>query len=121
MTCGESLSRLTLQDVREFFDEGFEAYGQTIDVMRIAVVGYDCRNSCKQADSGGYQRFGNAGSDSRERGLLYIGQTAEGIHDAPYGAEQTDIRRNRTYRGEKGKMRFKGIHFTLISSTHGTA
>src|SRR6478735_4038519 len=46
----DSLVRLTLQDVRELFDEGLEADRQTVDIVRVAVVCDHRRNRGKEAD-----------------------------------------------------------------------
>src|SRR5215475_1706691 len=79
----DSLVRLTLQDVRELFDEGFEADREAIDVVRVAVVGDHGGDRGEQADGRCRQRFGDAGRDIRERGLLDVGEAAERVHDPP--------------------------------------
>src|ERR1700759_5465169 len=91
----DSLLCLTLQNVRELFDESLEADRQTVDVVRVAVIGNHGRNRGEQADRGGGQRFGDARRDVRKRSLLHVGEAAERIHDPPHRTEQTDIRANR--------------------------
>src|SRR5437868_8558554 len=70
MAC--SLLGLTLQDVRELFDEGLEADREAVDVVRVAVVRDHRRNRGEQADRGGDERLGDARRDVRERGLLHV-------------------------------------------------
>src|SRR6201996_2045446 len=115
----DSLLCLALQDVREFFDESLEADCQTVDIVRVAVVGNHGRNRGEQADRGGGQRFGDARRDVGERGLLHVGEAAERIHDPPHRAEQTDIRADRSDRREKREVGFEHVHFTLERGTHG--
>ncbi len=59
--------------------------------MREAVVGKHGGNGRKEADGGGDQRLGDAGSDGSQCRLADIGERAEGVHDAPDGAEQADV------------------------------
>jgi hypothetical protein len=54
-------ARLPLQDIQELFDEAFESDSDSIDIMRIAVVGNDCGDGCEQANRGGNQGFRNTG------------------------------------------------------------
>src|SRR5450830_149055 len=115
------LARLALQDVGEFLDEAFEADRQAVDVVRKTVVGNHGWNGSEQADGGSDQCFGNAGRDGGQGGLLYVGQAAEGIHDAPHGTEQADVGRDGTDGSEEGQVRFQCIHFTLEGSAHGAA
>ncbi|EJT85694.1 hypothetical protein PPS11_05572 [Pseudomonas putida S11] len=58
-------------------------------------------NCREQADGGGDQRFGNTRGDRGQGGLLGTGQAAEGVHDAPYGTEQADVRAGRTDGGQE--------------------
>src|SRR5260370_31718883 len=118
---GCSLMRLALQDVREFFDEGLEADRETIDVVRVAVVRDHGGNRGEQADRGGGQRFGDAGSDVGERCLLYVREPAERVHDPPDGAEQADVRAHRADRSEKRQIHLDHVHFALKRGAHRTA
>src|SRR4051794_1127652 len=116
----DSLVRLALQDVRELFDEGLEADRQTVDVVRVAVIRDHRGNRGKEADRGGGQCLGDARRDVRKRGLLHVGESAKRIHDPPDGAEQTDIRADRTDRREKREVGLEHVHFTLERRTHCT-
>ena len=82
---------MSVEDVRELVDEGLEAVGQTLDLVGVAVVGDDGRDGGKEADGGGDQGLGDAGGHGGQGGLLHVGQAAEGVHDAPDGAEQADV------------------------------
>ena len=86
--------------------------------MGVAVIGDHRRNRCEQADGRGDQRLGNARRHLREGGLAHIGEAAEGIHDAPHGAEQADIGTDRSYRRKAREMRFEGVDFALIRGAH---
>src|SRR5574343_243380 len=114
-----ALSHLALDDVGELFHERLVAGGQTVDVVREAVVGEHGGDRREQADGGGDQRFGDARGDGSQGCLADVGQAAEGVHDAPDGAEQADIRGNRADRGEEGEVGLEGIHFALVGSAHG--
>src|SRR5450830_863364 len=115
------LARLALQDVGEFLDEAFEADRQAVDIVRKTVVGNHGWNRRKQADGSSDERFGNTGRNCGQGSLLHVGQAAEGVHDAPDGTEQADVRRDGADRCQEGQVRFQCIHFTLESSAHGAA
>src|SRR5690349_3704620 len=117
----DSLMGLALQDVRELFDEGFEADREAVDIVRVAVVGDHGGDRGEQADGRCRQRFCNAGRDVREGGLLDVREAAECVHDAPHRAEQTDIRADRADRCEEREVGFEHVHFALEGGAHGTA
>ena len=77
--------------------------------MRKTVVGNHRRNCRKQADGRGHERLGDTGCDRRERRLADVGQAAEGMHDAPHGAEQADVRADRTDRSEESEVRVDAV------------
>src|ERR1700754_561090 len=60
LAIADSLVRLTLQDVRELFDEGFETDCQAVDIVSVAVVRHHGRDGREQADCRGDERLGNA-------------------------------------------------------------
>src|SRR5574343_277662 len=116
-----ALSHLALDDVGELFHERLVAGGQTVAVVREAVVGKHGGDRREQANGGGDQRFGDARGDGSQGCLADVGEAAEGVHDAPDGAEQADIRGNRADRGEEGEVGFEGIHLALVGGAHGAA
>src|ERR1700709_1661131 len=116
-----SLVSLTLQDVRELFNKRFEADGEAVDIVCVAVVRHHRRNCGEQADCRSHKRLGNTRRHVRKRCLLYVSEAAERIHDPPDRAEQTNIRTDRTHRREKREVHFEHIHFTLERSTHCAA
>src|ERR1700677_229061 len=61
--------------------ERFHATGQV-------VKHHNGRNCHKQADRGGYQRFGNAAGDRCQSGCAVFGHTVEGVQNADHRAEQ---------------------------------
>src|SRR5690606_35458790 len=93
------LLHLPLQNVRELLHEALEAHRDAIHVMGEAVVGDHGGNRRKQADGRGDERFGNPRGNGRQRGGRHRGQAAEGVHDAPHGAEQADVGGDRADRG----------------------
>src|SRR5476649_786119 len=116
-----SLVSLTLQDVRELFDKRFEADGEAVDIVCVAVVRHHRRNRREQADCRSHKRLGNTRRHVRKRCLLYVSEAAERIHDPPHSAEQTNIRTDRTHGSEKREVHFEHIHFTLERGAHRTA
>src|SRR5574338_172207 len=95
MSTRRSSVRLPLEDVGEFLHEGLEARGQPVHVTGEAVVGDDGGNRGEQAHGGRNQRFRNARCDMAQCGLRDVGEPAEGVHDPPHRAEETDVRAHR--------------------------
>src|ERR1019366_1775625 len=62
------------------------------DRTRQMIVDHDCRDCRDQAQRGRQQGFGNAGRDHGEICGVRLGDADEGVHDAPYRAEQSDER-----------------------------
>src|SRR4051812_25819477 len=75
---------LPLQNVGELFHEGIEADRKPVYVYGETVVGNHRGNRGEKAHGSRDQSFGNSRSDMAQRGLRDIGETAEGIHDAPH-------------------------------------
>src|SRR5205814_10573392 len=50
--------------------------------------------------------------------LLHVGEAAERVHDAPYRAEQPDVRAHRTDRGEEGETGLEVVHLALVGRAH---
>ena len=85
---------------------------QGLTTGRKPVIRNHCRDRGKQTDSGSDQGFGNPRRHGRQRGLLYLRQTDERVHDPPYGAEQADIGADRTDRSKELQALFQA-HFLL--------
>src|SRR5438477_2223023 len=113
--------RLPLQDVGELLHEALEAHGEAIDVVREAVVGHYGRYGREQADRGRDQGLGDPRGDCGQGRLRHVGEAAERVHDAPYGAEQPDVGAHRTDRGEEGETRFEAVHLALVGRAHRAA
>src|SRR5260370_39897222 len=96
----DSLVGLALQDIRELFDKRFEATGETVDIVCVAVVRDYRGNRGEQADCRCDKRLGNTRRHAPQRGLLHVSEATQRIHDPPYRAEQTDIRTDRAHRVE---------------------
>src|SRR3546814_8470227 len=77
------------EQAMEFVGKRIEAGFQPPDAMQQAVIADDRRDRCKQADGGGEQRFGNAGCDDREAGVLRARDGGKRSHDAPRSEEHT--------------------------------
>src|SRR5574344_964737 len=86
---------LAVQDRLELVGKGVVTTDQTVAAGGKTVVGDNRRNRGEQADGGGNQCFGDAGGYGGQSRLLHLGQAAEGVHDAPDGAEQADVRAGR--------------------------
>src|SRR3546814_9940085 len=84
-----------------FRSKDLEARIEAINATREEVGGDDRRNRRDQAHGGRDQRFGNAGRNSGQRRLLDVTDRDEGTHDAPDGAEQTDVGAGRTDRRQQ--------------------
>src|SRR4051812_2169521 len=110
-----------MQDVRELLHEALEPVAEALDVVRVAVISDDGGNRREQTDGGRNQRFGDAGRDLRERGLLHVGEAAERMHDAPHRAEESYIRTDRAGGGEKREVALEVIHLALEGGAHGAA
>src|SRR6185503_13499712 len=117
-TAGTLPHGLPVEDVGELLHEAFEARGEALDVVRIAVVRDHRGDRGEQADGGGDQRFGDAGRDLRERRLLHVRQAAERVHDAPHGAEQPDVRADRAGGGEEREVELEDHRRALERGAH---
>src|ERR1017187_513044 len=89
---GGSAPGIPLQNSRQLLHERVVAQLQSTRLVGVAAVGHDSRNGCEQSDRRRHQRLGDAGRDHRQRRLLHVPEGAEGVHDAPDGAEQADVR-----------------------------
>src|SRR5689334_16316779 len=105
---------LPLQDVGEFFDERFEACRQTVDVVRIPVIGDDGGNRVAKPKRRCNQRLGDAWRDLRQCRLADALQAAKRIHDPPHGAEQPDVRTDRSDGRQPREIRLQRIDFALV-------
>src|SRR5690349_4095035 len=112
-------SPLPLQDVGELLDERLEAGREAVHVVGVAVVRDDRGDRGEEPDRRGDQRFRDARRDLSERGLAHVLQTAEGSHDAPYGAEWAHVPRHRAHGCETGEIRFERVDLALVRSAHG--
>src|SRR5690606_19162515 len=110
----------TVQDCLELVGKGVVAGDQALTAGREAVVGDDRRNCREQADCRSDQRFGNARRHGSQGGLLHLGEAKEGVHDAPYGAEQTDVGTGRAYRGKERQRWLKFFLFAGNGHAHRT-
>src|SRR3546814_7193985 len=82
------LVQLARQDRAELAGEGLQPSGVAPEVVRQLVVADHRRNRGDQAERGGEQRLGDARRHHRKAGVLRRGDRGEGVHDAPYRAEQ---------------------------------
>src|ERR1051325_4427382 len=110
-----------MQDVGELFHEAFEAVGEALDVVRIAVIGDHRRNRREEADRGGDQRLGDSGGDLGEGRLLDVGEAAERMPDAPPGAEEPEVGAHGAGRGEEGEVALDEVHLALEGGAHRAA
>ena len=53
--------------------------------------------------------------------MLGAGQAAEGVHDAPYGTEQADVRAGGTNGGQERQALFEFFFLARNGHAHGTA
>src|ERR1700730_8745915 len=111
-------SSLSLQDVRELFDECLESRGQTIDVVGVAVIGDDGRDRRGQADGGRNQRLRDSRRHLRQRRVTNMGKASKGVHDAPHGAEQPDVGAHRADGRQSGEVGLERIDLALVGRTH---
>src|SRR3546814_7614788 len=106
----------------QLFAKDLEARIEAINATREEVVGDDRRNRRDQAHGGRDQRFGNAGRNSGQRRLLDVTDRDEGAHDAPDGAEQTDVGAGRTDRRQKRQTTIEQLDLdrksTRLNSSH---
>src|SRR6185437_12917987 len=110
--------RMPLQYGGELFHEGIEAHFQTAHLVGETVVGHhggDCR---EEADRRGHQRLGDAGRDRGERRLLDIAERGERRHDAPYRAEEADIRAGGAHGGERRQAVFQPVDLLQLRHAH---
>src|SRR3989442_15373039 len=85
---------LSFGDRGESEEEAVDAAAQAARRGEEEVVAYDGRDGGKQPGGGGAQRLRNPGRDRREAGGAGDPDPLEGVHDAPYGPEQPDERRD---------------------------
>src|SRR6185369_7636384 len=112
-------AQVAVQNIGELLDEGLQLDGHPVDVPGEPVVRDHRGNRGEQADRGGDQRFGDAGRHGSQGHRLQAGQAGEGMHDAPHRAEQADIGRNRTDRGQERKVCFDRVQLALVTGPHG--
>src|SRR5690606_7130471 len=75
-----------LQIVRK----SFQTPGELARRHREGVEGDIGRNGRRQTDGRGEQGFGDGRGDGRQIGVARRRDAVEGVHDAPYRAEQAD-------------------------------
>ena len=109
---------VALQNGGELLHEGVEAQFQAAHLVGEPVVGHHGRDGRKQPHRRRDERFGDAGRDGRESGLLDIAQIVEGTHDAPHGAEQTHIGVDRPGGGEHGEVLLQPVDFAHLRDAH---
>src|SRR5215472_1032304 len=115
---GEPRLRLALEDIGELLHEALEAHREPVDVVREAVVGHHRGYRREEADRRGDQRLRDPRGDRGESRLRDVRQAAEGVHDAPHGAEQPHVGAHRAHRREEGEVRFQPVHLALIRRPH---
>ncbi|MNK84748.1 hypothetical protein D3C87_1046070 [compost metagenome] len=109
-----------VQDRLEFIGEGVVAAQQGFAASGETVVSDYGRDRGEQTDRSSDQSFGDTRGHSGQGCLLGAGQTAEGVHDAPHGTEQTDVRTDRTDSGEERQALLQFLFFAGNGDAHGT-
>src|SRR6185369_8551897 len=112
-------AQVAVQNIGELLDEGLQLDGHPVDVPGEPVVRDHRGNRGEQADRGGDQRFGDAGRHGSQGHRLQAGQAGEGMDGAPHRAEQADLGRNRTDRGQARKGCFDRVQMALVTGPHG--
>src|SRR5271163_779740 len=85
---------------------------------QVMVVGDHRGYGGKQARRCSDQRLGNSRRDHAQACRAGIAESQEGVHHAPYSAEQSDERRNRASRREPGHPFFQLTHFVACGDLH---
>ena len=75
------------------------------------IIGHGSWNCYNQTNGSGDESFGDARRDGGKGGRFHKPDGVEGVHDAPYRAEQTDEGRGVGHSGEKGESGVETAHF----------
>src|SRR5882757_5014490 len=109
---------LARQDGRKFICEALQPLRLAVHLGGELVVENRRRDGRDQADRGGKQRLGDAGSHHRQRRVLGRGDRLEARHDAPDGAEQADEWTGRAHGGQYKKSSLQSLDFAGDRDVH---